>query len=175
MREMDRDGLIMCRMQGRAFEKSLEEENSSPVFIRRFMNSNLARRMDKNYFLNTNQSETQMVEEINEDYPRKIGSMKFDKEEMYWIGYLYRYWAYIWNISSKEIYRICDGNDMRRHYHYFHSLAPEKAIEKLMEEKHYQPVCTDEEKHYETIYSSEIEERCRKIFSERLFLEKNKI
>ncbi len=164
MNEMDRDGLIMCRMQGRIFEMSLDEKGSSPVFIRRFMNASPALRMDKCFFLNTSQSENQVIDEINEEYLNKeYGKTKFDKEEMFWIGYIYRYWAYIWNMRSDQIYRICNGNDMRRHYHYYHSLAPEKAIEKLMEEKHYQPAFTVEEK----------EERSRRIISEKLLLVKN--
>ena len=126
---------------------SLNEKGSSPVFIRRFMYSSPALRMDKCSFLNTAQSESQVIDEINEKHlSKEYGKVKFDQEEMYWIGYIYRYWAYIWNIQSKQIYKICSSNDMCWHYHYFHSLAPEKAIEKLMEEKHYQPSYFIEEK-----------------------------
>ena len=68
MNKMDHDGLIMCRMQGRMFELSLNEEGSSAVFIRRFMNSSLAKRMDRLAFLNTAQSELQALAEIKEEY-----------------------------------------------------------------------------------------------------------
>ena len=147
MNEMDRDGLIMCRMQGRIFEYSLDEDVSSAVFIRRFMNSSAAWRMDELYFLNTAQSELQVIDEMKEECRNwGYGSQKFDREEMYWIGYIYRYWAYIWNLRSDQIYRICNGTEMKKHYYIFHSLAPEKAIEMLMEEKKYVPAFTIEEK-----------------------------
>ena len=49
---MDNYGLKLCKFQAELFEKSSDEENcSSKIFIRRFMLSDLAKRMDKDGFL----------------------------------------------------------------------------------------------------------------------------
>lgn len=43
MREFDADGLLVCRYQASIFERSLiKTECGSAVFIRRFMNSDVA-------------------------------------------------------------------------------------------------------------------------------------
>ena len=40
MRKFDKDGLILCEMQGQVFEMSIETTStSSEIFIRRFMQS----------------------------------------------------------------------------------------------------------------------------------------
>ena len=47
MREIDEYGLKLCRYQANLFSVSREQaECSSPVFLRRFMYSDAARRMD---------------------------------------------------------------------------------------------------------------------------------
>ena len=52
MRKMDSLGLKMCSYQAMLFEKSIDSTNcSSKIFIRRFMNSKLAKRMDNAGFM----------------------------------------------------------------------------------------------------------------------------
>ena len=44
MRKIDKDGLLLCDMQGKTFELSVTaQDNSSEIFIRRFMNSEVAK------------------------------------------------------------------------------------------------------------------------------------
>ena len=44
MRKFDKDGLILCEMQGQVFEMSIETTStSSEIFIRRFMQSIIAK------------------------------------------------------------------------------------------------------------------------------------
>ena len=48
MREIDKDGRLLCELQGKIFEKSAEEYGtSSAIFVRRFMHSDYAARMDR--------------------------------------------------------------------------------------------------------------------------------
>ena len=147
MNKLDHDLLLLSRIQGRIFELSLSNEESSPVFIRRFMNSDVADRMDRGFFLNTSQSETQVIEEINEQYgPSNFGQEKYTKDELYWIGYVYRYWAYIYKMSSSQIYRIAPASKMRQVYPVYHSLDPANAAERIMEAEGYTPLLSDEDK-----------------------------
>ena len=47
MKKIDRDGLLLCELQATAFENSIDKmDSSSEIFIRRFMKSNIAKRMD---------------------------------------------------------------------------------------------------------------------------------
>jgi hypothetical protein len=51
MRNINSDDLTLCRMQAELFEKSALLDCSSAIFIRRFMNSYIAKRMDSVGFL----------------------------------------------------------------------------------------------------------------------------
>ena len=47
MKAFDKDGLLLCNLQATTFEMSIETESiSSEVFIRRFMNSQVAKDLD---------------------------------------------------------------------------------------------------------------------------------
>ena len=62
MKTMDRDGLLLCSMQAKAFELSKkEEESSSEIFIRRFMNSDIAQKMDSMALIQTNLQPSDML------------------------------------------------------------------------------------------------------------------
>ena len=44
MKKIDKDGLILCDIQAKAFEISITAMNtSSEIFVRRFMNSKIAK------------------------------------------------------------------------------------------------------------------------------------
>ena len=54
---------------------------------------------------------------------------------MYWIGYLYRYWAYTFEKSSKQVFRSIKPEELRELYFPYHSLDPAQAIERILEAK----------------------------------------
>ena len=133
MKQMDSDGLWLCRMQGAMFQESLKtQESSSAVFIRRFMYSDLAERMDGGLFP---YSSDPHVNEVLSSFGHRYGSEYYSVEELYWIGYLYRYWSYTYEEASKKIYRICGAREMRSLYFPYHSLDPEAAIGRILEAK----------------------------------------
>ena len=136
MRNMDSLGLKICSYQAKLFEKSIvKTECSSMIFIRRFMNSNLAIRMDKDGLLFEATDMDNAFDEIDSQYGvSSYGIAKFDAEEMYWIGYIYRYWAYTYEKSSKQIYRMIKPDKLRGLYFPYHSLDPAQAIERIREE-----------------------------------------
>lgn len=55
-------------------------------------------------------------------------------EELHWIGYIYRYWAYISGKSSKQIYKIMKPEQLKKLYLPYHSLDPLQAIERIIDE-----------------------------------------
>ncbi len=136
MKEMDSLGLKLCQYQARLFESSIENtQTSSAIFIRRFMNSALAERMDNVGFLFESLELSDALTEIEDQYGvSTYGSIKYSVEEMHWIGYIYRYWAYISEKSSKQVYKAASPQKLRKLYFPYHSLDPLQAIERIMEE-----------------------------------------
>ncbi len=136
MKKIDSLGLKMCRYQAALFDASLPYTNcSSKIFIRRFMNSELAKRMDSNGILFDSLDITDAIREIELQYGvSSYGTERFGAEELHWIGYIYRYWAYISGMSSRQIYRIMKPEQLRKLYFPYHSLDPLQAIERIMEE-----------------------------------------
>lgn len=136
MKKMDSLGLKMCNYQATLFERSkYSADCSSKIFIRRFMNSKLAKRMDDVGFMFDSLDIPDAIKELEAQYgASSYGVEKFNEEELYWIGYIYRYWAYITGKSSKQIYKIIKPEQLRKLYFPYHSLDPFQAIERIMEE-----------------------------------------
>lgn len=100
-REMDQVGLLLCDIQGKIFEQSvIREECSSNIFIRRYMNSKFVSRMDNLTFINESMTIEEIFEELDIEYGKtSYGKIKFSVNEMYWIGYIYRYLSYVYQID----------------------------------------------------------------------------
>ena len=137
MRDFDEYGLSMCRYQGELFAESLKYAAcSTPVFLRRFMYSQTAARMDGNGFMFESLSVEDAIGEIEREFGKSgYGKIKYGREELYWIGYIYRYWAYTEGTSSKNIYKLVKPDELRQLYVPYHSLDPAAAVERIKEAK----------------------------------------
>ena len=135
MRELDREGRILCEMQGKIFEESAGNyESSSAIFVRRYMNSDYAARMDRPGFINRPSDAEDAFTSIDEQYgTSKYGSEIYSADELYWIGYIYRYWSYVYEVSSKAVYRICSVMKMHSLFYAYHTMDPLNAIQRIME------------------------------------------
>ena len=135
MRKFDKDGLILCEMQGQVFE----------IFIRRFMQSIIAKSLDSGDILQTNIQPKDIFERIVEQYGEsKYGSVKYSPNEMYWIGYMYRYFSYTYEKSSSQVYKIIKPKELRELFFAYHTMDPSQAIERILEAKGY-PINEEEE------------------------------
>lgn len=137
MKPLDHDGLTLCRLQGELFQKSAEMLNcSSAIFVRRFMNSHAAHRMDARGFLDGSTSIEAILDDIQQEYGESsYGSTHYASDVLYWMGYLYRYWAYTHEIPSARIFRIISGSQLAKLFFAYHSLDPSQAIERILEAK----------------------------------------
>ena len=137
MKELNRDAKIMIEMQAKLFEESINKvDTSSEVFVRRFMNSNVAREFDNGAILDDTKSNKAIFEDIEEQYGESsYGSIKYNKDVMYWCGYLYRYFSYTYELSSKQVYRYLPLKYVSSTYEAYHSLDVGHAIERLLEAK----------------------------------------
>lgn len=137
MKAMDENGRALCRMQAEVFAASLNEtECSSPVFLRRFMYSDVAVRMDSGMLLFEAGSVRSVFEELEEQFGESgYGKIRYGENELYWIGYLYRYWCCIYEKTSKQVYRIIKPKELRDLYYPYHSLDTAAAIDRILEAK----------------------------------------
>ncbi len=125
----------LCDIQGRLFKLSIDAGYDSESFIKCFMKSKIARYLDSSYNRYQWAGEEYLLEEIIDeckDSLTKTGKL-ITKEEIYWIGYIYRYWHYYKNEYSKDIYKIAPFKTMKINYLMFHTMAPEVAIDDLIE------------------------------------------
>ena len=137
MKQINRDALLMFDMQARLFEDSVEKVNtSSEIFVRRFMNSNVAREFDSGAILDDTKSIPAIFWEIEEEYGESdYGSVKYHKDVMYWCGYLYRYFSYFYELSSKQAYKYLPLKYISSSFEAYHTMDIKAAIDRLLESK----------------------------------------
>lgn len=133
-------------------------ETSSEIFVRRFMKSKIAKLIDNQSVLDSTIQSNDILDYINEEYGvSNYGSVKYTKDEMYWIGYIYRYFAFTYDLSSAQVYKIIKPKELRSYFLPYHTMDPAQAIERILEAK---GMLTDEEEELQRQY--EIYRRIRK-------------
>jgi hypothetical protein len=137
MREIDEKGRELCEIQGRLFEKSLSFfSGSSPIFIRRFMLSETASYLDQGTYLLGCSTDEDVFLDLKREYGKSsYGKERYTAEELHWIGYLYRYWAYTQETASRKIFRLCPGKDMVSYYFPLHTQDPKASLDSILEAK----------------------------------------
>ena len=125
--------LKMCDIQGRLFELSGTKGYDSAPFIKAFMTSEVAKGLDSKFNRLQWAGEEYLLAELAETADLTTDGNVYDKEVLYWAGYLYRFWHFNTGEDSKEIYKQAPAETMSRNWLIFHTLAPEVAIEDLKE------------------------------------------
>lgn len=127
--------LTLCDTQGQLFELAAERGYSSEAFIKAFMTSQVSADMDKEFhhvqWAGKAYVLSRMEEELAEQL-KKDGEI-YDKETLYWMGYIYRYWSFYTGESSREIYKQAPAKTMNVVYLMYHTMSPEMAIDRLKE------------------------------------------
>lgn len=133
---MKNSDYILCKYQGELFEYSINYLNcSSSYFFKKFMNSDVAKRMDKNSFINESIDYPALLDDLKKETDLSRGNKKSSREIMRWVGFLSRYWSIKYRISSKRIYSIIHLDEFERLYEAYHSLDVEEAIDRINEAK----------------------------------------
>lgn len=137
MKAMNKDGLLLCDIQGRIFENSIDYVTiSSEMFIRRFMLSKIVTSLDNESFLDDSLTLDDVFDCIDEEYGTLVyGKTKYNKEVLYWIGYIYRYFAFCYELSSRQVYRMLKPSELNQLYYSYHTFDCLEAIERILESK----------------------------------------
>ncbi len=137
MKKINKDGLLLCELQATAFENSADKiDSSSEIFIRRFMKSKIAKRLDDESVLESNIQANDILQLVDEEYgASNYGSIKYTRNELYWIGYVYRYFAITYELTSAQVYKIVKPKELRSLFLPYHTMDPSQAIERILEAK----------------------------------------
>lgn len=134
MRKFDHNGLLLAEYQGKLFEKSSELNCSTGIFMRRFLHSNLLNELDANNSATLSLDENEGINSILEQFgDSNYGKLKYSKNSLFWIGYMYRYISYTREQSTKFIMKIFNCKQMNDVYYSFHTQDPEWCIKGLLE------------------------------------------
>ncbi|QTE73978.1 hypothetical protein JS518_13960 [Clostridiales bacterium FE2010] len=133
MRKFDHNGLLLAEYQGKLFEKSTKLNCSSAIFIRRFVHSDLLKKLDSNnpsiISLDVSEGINSILKQFGDtDY----GKEKFAENTMFWMGYMYRYTSYTRETSTKFIMQLFPYKQMKDVYYVYHTQDPEWCVKSLL-------------------------------------------
>ena len=111
------------------------------------MNSEVAKQLDNMTVLQNNTQAADLLVLIDEEYGKsEYGSVKYSPNELYWIGYIYRYYAYTYDKTSKQVYKIVKPKELRGLFLPYHTMDAAQAIDRILEAKGFANDNIDEEK-----------------------------
>lgn len=137
MRQFDHEGLLLTAYQGKLFERSFDLNCSTPIFIRRFLHSDLLKTLDKNDSVIFSLDPIEGIQDILNQYgDSSYGKTKYSKDSLFWMGYMYRYMSYTREESTPFLMKLFDYRLLNDVYYSFHTQDPEWVIASLLDIKH---------------------------------------
>ena len=127
--------MTLCDTQGQLFELAAERGYASETFIKAYMTSAVAADMDKEFHHIQWAGKAYILSRMEDELADQLikdGEI-YDKEALYWMGYIYRYWHFYTGESSREIYKQASAKTMNVVYLMYHTMSPEMAIDRLKE------------------------------------------
>lgn len=146
MKEWDLSGHKLCEYQAALFEESATRfSGSSPVFIRLFMFGKVAKAFDDGSILYSASGldYSALSLPVANGKERGNGQMKYTRNELHWMGYLYRYYAYTRELSSREVYHLMPASKLVGLYLPLHTQDPEAALQSILASQSIPPVSDD--------------------------------
>lgn len=134
LRDKDEKCYILCKLQSRLFERSVEEGIPSMYFFKVFFNSKYCQMLDDLSYFNFDITDDEIFNYVKSNVHMKRGTI-LPEYVMGWIGYLLREWAYVYNLRSKQITRKVPLSYLSSVYNPYHSLDVQKAIQLIVEDK----------------------------------------
>jgi hypothetical protein len=135
MRPFDSNGLRLAEFQAKLFEASVQRFScSSPVFLRRFLLSDLLKTLDKNESSFISWSVNEAIEEIERQFgPSNYGKDKYSSDALFWMGYLYRYMSYTREMDTRLLFHYFPYKQLNSLFFAYHTQDPEWCVKNLLE------------------------------------------
>jgi hypothetical protein len=105
----------------------------SAEFIEKFMNSKTCEYLDLSYDRLQWAGEEYILEHLLDETQLRPLGVGYNKEELFWTGYVYRYWHFLTGESGHDMYRQAKAERMKDCYLGFHALDVEMAIDNIKE------------------------------------------
>lgn len=127
--------MTLCDTQGQLFELAAERGYASEAFVKAYMTSSVAADMDKEFHHIQWAGKAYILSRMEDELADQLikGGEIYDKEALYWMGYIYRYWHFYTGENSREIYKQAPAKTMNVVYLMYHTMSPEMAIDRLKE------------------------------------------
>lgn len=135
MKDLDTNGIRLAEYQANLFALSVDRfECSSAIFLRRFIHSNLLKVLDKNQSALISLNVEEGFESIENQFGKsQYGKIKYSRETMFWMGYMYRYISYTREIETPLLMKIFKYEKLKDLYYVYHTQDPEWCIRNLLE------------------------------------------
>ena len=136
--KLDLFHLQQCWIQARVFERADKAGYDMEAFAAAFMASEAAEGLDADYDRMQWAGEAYVLESVIRESglkPDAAGRRVYDREAIFWAGFIYRFWNFKTGESSRDIYRMADYRTMDRAYAGYHTLSCDMAVDWLREGK----------------------------------------
>ncbi len=102
--------------------------------MRRFLHSDLLKKLDANNPVMLSLDVGEEIDSILVEYgDSDYGKVKFSRNALFWIGYMYRYISYTRDMPTKFVMKLFSYKQMNDVYYTFHTQDPEWCIRNLLE------------------------------------------
>ena len=139
MNPLDSLEIKLCQLQAKIFEASVKGTTySSPIFIRRFMNSSVSKSFDENKYLFLSSSINDVFDTLDDEFGKSsYGTIKYSEDQMFWIGYIYRCISIKYNLTSKVVFELFNSKNIIKYYNIGHTFDIVQAAEWMIENINY--------------------------------------
>ena len=134
MKKFDHNGLLLAEYQGKLLEKSVDLDCSTAVFLRRFLHSDFVKKMDKNDASSLTLDVNEGMQSIQNQFGKSdYGKVKYSKDALFWMGYMYRYISYTREVTTQFVMKLFPYKQLNDVYYAFHTQDPEWCVRSLLE------------------------------------------
>lgn len=132
--DMSEEDFALCKMQGELFSMAYkDEEVSTTLFIRSFMKGKLVKMFDNHSILFSSMSIDDVYKETKKNLKKRTYKPSVYSEScIYWVGYMYRYWAASTGLPSSHIYKLMKVNELASVYPSYHTQDTSKAFNMII-------------------------------------------
>ena len=134
--KLDLFHLQQCWIQARVFERADKAGYDMEAFAAAFMASEAAEGLDADYDRMQWAGEAYILESVVRESglkPGAAGRRAYDREAIFWAGFIYRFWNFKTGEASRDIYRMAGYRMMDRAYAGYHTLSCDMAVDRLKE------------------------------------------
>ena len=149
LREYDSECRRLASEQGYIFSLSVKEKLPSFYFAKVLVNTEEIKLYDDLSYKCSGISREELFLIAKNKLRMKRGTI-YSFEEMNWIGYFYRTYCYLFNISSSKAFKDIPISFLRSVYYPYHSLDIRKAIDMVIKNLNINEI-DNEERAYELV------------------------